>query len=75
MLGNVGNDKYGKFTIDSLKDENVDTRLIELLDKYPSTKIICALLNKERSFLSDVQASLYISLDFCLKNQVKLNLN
>lgn len=72
MLGSIGNDKYGQMTISMLKQENVDTRLIDIIDNMDSSKCAIGVLNHERSLLSQSLASAHISLDFVKKNEVIL---
>ncbi|MCM8804274.1 MAG: carbohydrate kinase family protein [Candidatus Omnitrophica bacterium] len=58
ILGKVGNDNLGKFIINKLKEEGIDTKYIKISDKFTTSGTsVLVLSDGERSFLHSVGAN------------------
>ena len=69
MLGCLGADKYGEFGLSVLKQENINTNLLSLLEGHESGICYCPIFEKERSLISQIDASKFIPFDLVKKNK------
>jgi sugar/nucleoside kinase (ribokinase family) len=73
MLGCVGNDEAGKLLTTELENANI-IPLIEVNQDHPTSKCAVAIHERERSMLTQIEASKYLTMEFVKENFVRKTL-